>query len=157
MPSVLLPSAGVGDVRARAVSLLEENTQTATLNGVRYRFSVPSIEAYPFQWFWDSCFHAIVWAGQDPERAADELRGLLAWQEPSGLIPHVVFWDRRRISPLMWHYLESRGPLHWLPLTGRPVTTAGIQPPVLAQAVEHLAGAGVDGGFVGAALPALER
>ena len=66
------------------------------------------MRAYPFQWFWDSCFHAIVWSRFDAERAADELRGLLAVQEPDGLIPHVVFWKGDLVSRLQWHHLESR-------------------------------------------------
>lgn len=125
-----------------ALALLEENSQSSERDGRTYRFSVPSVRAYPFQWFWDSCFHAIVWSRADPERAADELRGLFAWQRDDGLIPHVVFWNRERVSPVSWHYLESEGPLRWLPITGKPWTTAGIQPPVIAQAVERIAAAG---------------
>ena len=78
------------------------------LDGRRFRFTVPSVRDYPFQWFWDSCFHAIVWSRFDAERAADELRGLLAAQEPDGLIPHVVFWKGDLVSRLQWHHLESR-------------------------------------------------
>jgi hypothetical protein len=141
----------------RALELLEANTQTAERDGRRFRFSVPSLRHYPFQWFWDSCFHAVVWSRADLDRARDELRGLLHWQAPSGLIPHVVFWDRRRVSTFSWHYLESSGRYRWLPLTGRPWTTAGIQPPVIAQAVERIVDAGADGGFLAETLPALER
>ncbi|MFQ5425662.1 MAG: hypothetical protein ACE5EV_01120 [Gaiellales bacterium] len=125
-----------------ARALLRANTQTGVRDGASYRFSVPSVRAYPFQWFWDSCFHAIVWSRVDGDRAADELRGLLAWQTSDGLIPHVVFWNRNHVSPLSWHYLESQGRTRWLPLTGKPRVTAGIQPPVIAQAVERIAAAG---------------
>ena len=51
------------DERARA--LLEANTQTAELDGRLFRFTVPCVRDYPFQWFWDSCFHAIVWSRFD--------------------------------------------------------------------------------------------
>ena len=61
---------------------------------------MPAVRDYPFQWFWDSCFHAIVWSRFDPERAADELRGLLAVQDPGGLVPHVVFWKDDLVSPV---------------------------------------------------------
>jgi hypothetical protein len=127
----------------RALALLEANTRTAELDGRSYRFSIPADGAYPFQWFWDSCFHAIVWARADRERAADELRGLLAWQRPDGFIPHAIFWDREQLRlRAVWHYLESRG-LH-------PRTTEYVQPPVLAQAVERIGGA-----FAQEALPAV--
>ncbi len=78
---------------ARAGELLAANTRHAFRDGRRYSFSIPSEERYHFQWFWDSCFHAIVWARLDVERACDELRGLIALQAPDGRIPHVVFWD----------------------------------------------------------------
>ena len=110
---------------------------------------------YPFQWFWDSCFHAIAWSRFDPERAADELRGLLAVQEPDGLIPHVVFWKGDLVSRLQWHHLESRTAGR-IPFHRTPHTTAQIQPPVLAQAVERVVDAGADG-FLAEALPHLER
>jgi hypothetical protein len=73
-----------------ARALLAANTQTAQLDGRSFRFTVPSLSVYPFQWLWDSCFHTVVWSRSDPERAADELRALLAWQDKRGFIPHVV-------------------------------------------------------------------
>jgi hypothetical protein len=130
-----------------AHELLAANEQTWELHGQRFRFSVPSLRAYQFQWFWDSCFHAVVWARWDSERAADELRALFAWQDDSGLIPHVVFWDETRVTPFAWHYLESRG--GGVPFLHKPKATAGIQPPVIAQAVERIA----DDSFVAEALP----
>ncbi len=144
--SGLLDSAG---------ALLRENTRTATLDGRSFRFSVPSGGRYPFQWFWDSCFHAIVWARIDPARGADELRSLLAWQREDGFVPHVIFWDERLVKRFSWQYLESRGPLDALP-GRRPRTSAMIQPPVLAQALEAVVDAG-DDAFLGEALPAVER
>jgi Mannosylglycerate hydrolase MGH1-like glycoside hydrolase domain len=113
------------------------------------------VRDYPFQWFWDSCFHAIVWSRFDPGRAADELRGLLAAQERDGLIPHVVFWNGDRVSRLQWHHLESRTNGR-VPFYRRPHTTAQVQPPVLAQAVERVVDAGADA-FLAEALPAVER
>lgn len=110
---------------------------------------------YPFQWFWDSCFHAIVWSRFDAERAADELRGLLAVQEPDGLVPHVVFWKGDLVSRLQWHHLESRTAGR-VPFHRTPMTTAQMQPPVLAQAVERVVDAGA-AGFLAEALPHLER
>ena len=138
-----------------ARALLEANTQTAELDGRRFRFTVPSVRDYPFQWFWDSCFHAIVWSRFDAERAADELRGLLAAQEPDGLIPHVVFWKGDLVSRLQWHHLESRTSGR-IPFHRTPHTTAQMQPPVIAQAVERVVDAGADG-FLAEALPHLER
>jgi hypothetical protein len=145
-----------GGLLERAHALLSANSRVGHLRGEAYRFTVPSADRYPFQWFWDSCFHAVVWARLDLERAMDELRALFAVQTADGLIPHVVFWDRSLVSRVSWHYLESRGRLD-LFIPGRtPRTTAMIQPPVIAQAVEAIVEAG-GAAFVDEALPALER
>ncbi len=141
---------------ARAGDLLEQNTAEAFRDGRVYRFSIPSEERYRFQWFWDSCFHAIVWAQLDVERACDELRGLLALQASDGRIPHVVFWDDSLVSRTGWHYLESAGLLSWFLPGPRPRASAMIQPPAIAQAVEAIATAGGDA-FVAEVLPAIEQ
>jgi hypothetical protein len=134
---------------AEAKHLLEQNTRSGELDGTQYRFTLPAADAYPFQWFWDSCFHAIVWAHIDRARAADELRSLLAWQRDDGFIPHVVFWDQSRVKvSRFWHYVESAG----IPWLRRPVTSECVQPPVLAQAVER-----IGGDFAKESLPALAR
>jgi hypothetical protein len=142
---------GGRDVEAAAQALLEKNTRTGRLDGRTYRFTAPSPGHYPFQWFWDSCFHAVVWARWDWRRAADELEGLLCWQRPDGRIPHVVFWDRDRILWWSWHFLESRG----LPFVGEPPRfSEQVQPPVLALAVERIADAGGGDEYVRRVLPA---
>src|SRR6478609_5845735 len=139
----------------RGGARLRENTRTASLDGRSFRVTAHSGGRYPFQWFWDSCFHAIVWARIDPARGADELRSLLAWQRDDGFVPHVIFWDESLVPSFSWQYLESRGLLGALP-GRRPRVTAMIQPPVLAQAVEAVVEAGGDG-FLDEALPALGR
>ena len=111
---------------------------------------------YPFQWFWDSCFHAIAWSRFDPVRAADELRGLFAFQHEDGLLPHVVFWKGDLVSRLRWHHLESRTNGR-IPFHRAPQTTAQMQPPVIAQAVERVVDAGAGDAFLAEALPHLER
>jgi len=131
----------VSDLEAAARAVLERNTRTGSLDGRTYRFSIPAAGSYPFQWFWDSCFHAVVWARFDRERAADELRSLLVWQRPDGMIPHVVFWDRSKVTvKKFWHHAESRG----IPWLRAPSTSECVQPPVIAQAVERIGGAFVD-------------
>ncbi len=141
---------------AAALRRLAANTQTATRDGRPYVFSVPSIRPYPFQWFWDSCFHSIVWTHADWKRAAAELGGLLDWQDEEGMIPHVVFWNQARVSPFSWHFLESQ---HGggLPFAKKPAHTAGIQPPVIAQTVERIADAGGGDAYLEEVLPSLER
>lgn len=139
-----------------ARELLEANTEVGTKDGRRYRYTLPSRGRYPFQWFWDSCFHAVVWARLDPERAKDEIRSLLAWQEPDGFIPHVLFWNQARVRrvPWHWHWLESRMTRVVHPFAAKPHTTLHMQPPVLAVAVERIVARAPE--FLAETLPALE-
>jgi hypothetical protein len=134
------------ELLTRATHLLEENTQHHERDGQSYRFSCPSAGHYPFQWLWDSCFHAFVWAKTDPERAADELRSLLLWQRADGFVPHVVFWRQDKLNPFSWHYLESEGTLGDWARRRPPQTSALSQPPVLAPALEAVVGAAGDQG-----------
>jgi len=129
------------DLENRSQELLEKNTRTAQKNGRKYFFTVPSGKVYPFQWFWDSCFHAIVWAHLGKlDRAKEELRALVAWQNKRGLIPHVIFWHRKHVSGSWksWHKLQNRGYFSWFNPFIKSKTTSEIQPPVIAQAVEKI-------------------
>ena len=144
------------DALARAGRLLAGNTRTRVPGRPPPRLHGPLAERYPFQWFWDSCFHAIVWARIDVGRAVEELRALLAVQAESGLIPHVVFWDAARAPRFGWPYLESSGRLGLIDRGRVPRVTAMIQPPVIAQAVEAIVAEG-GGSFLDEALPALKR
>jgi hypothetical protein len=93
--------------------------------GVPYAYSRPSPGHYPWQWYWDSCFHAIVWRRFAPERARPELESLLNGGSEDGFIGHTIFWDRP-VDPLRrWTYnIASRD----------APSTSTIQPPLLAWA-----------------------
>src|SRR5262245_40808159 len=57
-------------------------------------FTVPNAATYPWQWLWDSCFHAVVWAHLgEPERALSELRCVFARQHETGFVPHITYWN----------------------------------------------------------------
>lgn len=92
------------DLRAAARQVLLAGWQPAG-------YTVPNTAVYPFQWLWDSCFHAIVWADLgEPERARRELRHLFRTQDVDGFVPHVdyeaapdfhaTFWGRRGASSI---------------------------------------------------------
>ena len=94
-------------------------------DGIRFAYTRPSPGHYPFQWYWDSCFAAIVWRRFDPARSRAELESLLAAQREDGFIGHTIFWDTPLDKRQRWTYnvLSDDAP-----------TTASIQPPVLAWA-----------------------
>jgi hypothetical protein len=93
--------------------------------GTRYAYTRPSPGRYPWQWYWDSCFAAIVWRRFEPAKARVELESLLAAQRPNGFIGHTIFWDRPVSLPrLAFYNVASRSAFQ----------TETIQPPLLAWA-----------------------
>jgi hypothetical protein len=83
------------DVDAMARLVLDANRRVgaAQLPPVAYDYTCPSTQTYPFQWNWDSAFHAIALARYDPKRAQAEISTLLAAKQPSGFLPHMVLWQ----------------------------------------------------------------
>lgn len=135
----------------RARRLLEHNWRSGTRgDGTPFAFTCPSPPRYRHQWYWDSCFHAIVWSRFDPARARAELRTLLRAGRPDGFIPHTAFWDH----PAGWR----RAPLYATERVHGDRGTASIQTPLIALAWEVVAAAGEDPEFTEpAALGALRE
>ena len=98
---------------------------------VPFAYTCPSPLHYPWQWYWDSSFTAIVWRRFDPERARRELESLLAAQRGDGFIGHTIFWN----TPLT----GRRRFTYNITSPGAPMT-ASIQPPTLAWAWGIVAG-----------------
>jgi glycogen debranching enzyme len=135
-------TAAISDDRVRALrrhahQVLAANWREGALaDGTEYGFSCPSPPRYRHQWYWDSCFHAIVWRHFDPARAREELRTLLRAGRLDGFIPHTVFWHNgagwRRAPFYATHSIRGDG------------ATAHIQTPMLALAWEAVAEASTD-------------
>ena len=115
----------------------------------RYRYVAPSKQRYHWQWFWDSCFHAIALSHLDIELAKNELINLVAAQEKDGFIGQITYWGRSPLIPL-WGYLHSRYSL-------RPRHTELIQTPLLAQAVYQVYSRSEDASFLEDMVPRLDR
>ncbi|HET8630252.1 MAG TPA: hypothetical protein VFL91_22765 [Thermomicrobiales bacterium] len=142
-------SAGALRDAARRLLIANRKIGTARLTGQPYRYTCPSPRLYPYQWLWDSCFHAIVLADLDPAFARDELATLLSVVQPDGFLPHVIFWEGRRGHHLWPLLLGEPG--------SRPHYSAQTQPPMVAVALERYYDATGDRAFVAASLPAVER
>ncbi len=121
----------------------------SALNGKPYSFCVPSTITYPFQWFWDSCMHAIVWSHFDAEQAKEELRTLLRVQRGNGRIPHRIAWGPMRVYPYRF-YLHSTS-------VRRPAASCLVQPPLLAQAIEAVYRRAATRTFLEETVPAAQR
>jgi glycogen debranching enzyme len=113
---------------ARVRALYDRNRQrgTAPWCGHDYDFVCPSTGTYPFQWFWDSCFHAIVLARFDMVRARSEITSLLKNQPDDGFVGHVTFWQREAFEEMLKEYSIAYR---------TPYLSDCIQPPLLAEAL----------------------
>jgi len=108
-----------------AERVLRRNWQEGERDGTAYAYTRPSPTRYPWQWYWDSCFAAIVRRRFDPAKARAELETLLAAQRPDGFVGHTIFWDRPVSLPrLAFYNVASRSAFQ----------TETIQPPLLAWA-----------------------
>ena len=121
---------------------------TAEWYGQEYSFVVPSLTGYPFQWFWDSCFHAIALIYIDLNQAKAELDTLMSAALTNGFIPHIIFWESEKRD-----YFLSRN----LVATINPNFSSTIQPPILAYAVERVYHATGDEAFLQRSLPVLVK
>ena len=121
---------------------------TAEWNGQEYSFVVPSLTGYPFQWFWDSCFHAIALIHIDLNQAKAELDTLMSAALTNGFIPHIIFWESEKRD-----YFLSRN----LVATINPNFSSTIQPPILAYAVERVYHATGYEAFLQRSLPVLVK
>ena len=133
-------------IRAEAARILAQNRRTghADWNGRDYAYVVPSPGSYPFQWFWDSCFHAIALTHVNLDWARDELTTLLAGAQPSGFIPHQILWEKDRYPEAAARQSEKFGDRY---------TSSSIQPPVLGTALERVYRASGDRDFLARCLP----
>jgi hypothetical protein len=109
--------------------MADETLRASWIEGERgdvpFGYSRPSTGHYPWQWYWDSCFHAIVWRRFEPIRSERELRSLLDGGTEDGFIGHTIFWDR----PVDWQRRWTYN------VTSRDApSTSTIQPPLIAWA-----------------------
>jgi len=110
-------------VRAAARAVLEENWRPEG-------YTVPNADVYPFQWLWDSCFHAITWADLgEGDRARSELAHLFRTQNSEGFVPHVDY-----------EFLPTHHSEFWK----REGQSSITQPPMFGHAIAELSRRGVD-------------
>ena len=118
-----IPAPG-GPLRL-AEQMMRRNWVAGERDGTPYAYTRPSPTRYTWQWYWDSCFAAVVWRRFEPARARAELESLLRAQRPDGFIGHTIFWHR----PVTW----DRLPFYNV-AARTSFQTETIQPPLLAWA-----------------------
>ena len=132
--------------QSRQILLGNLRQGVAAWNDKPFSFVVPSLTGYPFQWFWDSCFHAIALTHLDLNQARAELLTLLSAAQPDGFIPHIIFWEMEKQPDFLRRNIVGMTSPHY---------SATIQPPIVAYAVERVYQATGDAAFLNQCLPAL--
>ena len=92
-------------------------------------YAVPNPGTYPWQWLWDSCFHAVCWAELGDDRSLTELQTALSVQAADGFVPHMNYVRSPGVAADLW---------------GRDDASSITQPPMYGHAVAELVRRGVD-------------
>ena len=123
----MLADDDTAKIRRTCEATLRQNWREGVRNTDRvpFAYTCPSPGHYPWQWYWDSCFAAIVWRHFDPTRSQRELDSLLAAQREDGFIGHTIFWN----TPL-----TGRRRFTYNVTSPNAQMTSSIQPPLLAWA-----------------------
>lgn len=142
-------------LRAAVADVIARNTHEgySRLLHARYSYVAPSVHRYPYQWFWDTCFHVVMLLRiGEARRAQESLEGLFAMQGDDGFVGHMIFW--RRTLPRRWSDVLQSRPT-WRAL--RPHTSALIQPPLAATALRRIFEATGDRAYLARMFPKLQR
>lgn len=123
-----LPVASREQLRRQAHRILEDAWRVAPDGSA---FCVPHPTTYPWQWLWDSCFHAVVWTHLGDDRGVVELLAALRDQDADGFVPHLRYATGASPHADLW---------------GRATTSSITQPPMYGHAIAEI-------GRAGAALP----
>ena len=96
-------------------------------------YTSPNLDTYPWQWLWDSCFHAIIWAALGDDRAVRELEAVFTHQDAVGFVPHMGYQLDPEVATPLW---------------GRSGCSSISQPPMFGHALCELHRAGLPVGHL---------
>jgi glycogen debranching enzyme len=123
-------------LKRQAADILLKNRRTTD----GFQYTLPSPATYPYQWLWDSCFHAIILSHISIKDAKAELRSLVSRQFENGMIPHMIYWQEADFVKIDW---------------GREGTSSITQPPMLAYAAWQIFNRDRDAAFLRELYPKL--
>ncbi|HSH31352.1 MAG TPA: hypothetical protein VK963_01660 [Candidatus Saccharimonadales bacterium] len=139
------------ELRRRIGAVLERNRRRGYSRGLKqhYDFIKPAGNRYPFQYFWDTCFHVFILdrLGRLDE-AKQQLRSLFQLQQPDGFVGHEIYWQSL-LPAKPEDILQARLSLTHL----RPAMSALIQPPLVAWAASRIFHGSGDRTFLEEMLP----
>lgn len=121
-------------IRLKAKELLKKNTISGYSKeyDIAYHYMKPGKSRYPFQYFWDTCFHVYTLTALGEHQVAKRcMQSLFAMQLEDGFVGHMLYWNR--FSPTrVTDVFQSRPGIRDF---FRPHMSALLQPPLAAQAV----------------------
>jgi hypothetical protein len=146
----MIDGSTIDQAMTMAFAVLEGNRRQGCSRtpNLHYEYTCPSSRTYPFQWSWDSCFHAIALSHFDISRAQEEISSLLRAAYPDGFLPHMVMWQEKLRANAVRDFRIA------LSDTWR---TATIAPPVLALAIQRVYTVSGDRSWLADVLPRAVR
>ncbi len=145
------------ELRDKVNGLLDKNmvkgySKTA---GRHFHYTKPSPFSYPFQFFWDTCFHAyILTALNRADMAKRHLQSLFCLQKEDGFVGHMIYWNNT-LPKRYTDIFQSKPGLKWKLF--KTHMSALLQPPLVAQAVQKVVMASNDLEFLKEMLPNLKK
>ncbi|WP_235336622.1 amylo-alpha-1,6-glucosidase [Pontibacter korlensis] len=142
------------EIAAQVRDLLYRNMISGQREGFDYHYTKPSPGTYPYQYFWDTCFHVFILLAMDEvDMAKKHMRSLFQMQTPDGFVGHMSYWKRlwpARITDIF--QLRPKDALR----VYKPHMSALVQPPLAAQAVLRIYQYAPDQHFLNEMLPRLK-
>lgn len=144
-------------VREKTRKLMFDNMihgHSKALN-VDYAFTQPSPEQYPFQYFWDTCFHSIILANiGEAKHARKHICSLFHMQRHDGFIGNIIYW--KKIFPARTtDFLQMK--ISTIFQLRSPHMSSIVQPPIIAQSVMRVYEKTNDQDFIREILPKLKK
>ncbi|GAB2779411.1 amylo-alpha-1,6-glucosidase [Salinimicrobium soli] len=143
------------EIFERVRELLKANMEEGVAEGdISFHFTRPSPSRYPYQFFWDTCFHVFIFSALgDHDMAKKHVESLFALQSEDGFVGHMIYWDRLKPGR-MTDFFQS---LPRFQNFYQSHMSALIQPPLIAQAVERIFKDSGDKEFLRKMLPKLKK
>jgi glycogen debranching enzyme len=144
------------EIRKKVKEILEKNTFSGFSKhyDTTYHYMKPGPDRYPYQYFWDTCFHIyIMTASGMGDMTKQCMRSLFAMQEEDGFVGHMLYWNKfipNRITDL---FQKKPAVKNFF----KPHMSALIQPPLAAQAALRIYYTTKDLSFVQEMLPKLKK
>jgi putative isomerase len=115
------------------------NNLISPLGNVSYEAMMPSKINYVGLWLWDSALHALAYRHVDPDLARNQIRAMLAYQLPNGMLPDAIY-DEGLVFTI-----------------DHPIAGEVTKPPILAWAALKLHESNPDVAFLREIYPSLVR